>query len=68
MLASLSFLVFLSKGPLSGLTWQGALCFIAEPERETALDEFYEQWKGDALVILKWIALQVGPFLRIPVV
>ena len=29
-------------------------------ERETALAEFYEQWKDDSLVMLKWLALQVG--------
>ena len=28
-------------------------------ERETALAEFYEQWKDDGLVMLKWIGLQV---------
>ena len=27
---------------------------------ETALAEFYEQWKDDPLVMLKWIALQVA--------
>jgi hypothetical protein len=32
----------------------------AGPERETALAEFYEQWKDDSLVMLKWLALQVG--------
>ena len=32
----------------------------AGPERETALEEFYRQWKEDSLVMLKWIALQVG--------
>ena len=32
----------------------------AGPERETALEEFYKQWKDDSLVMLKWIALQVG--------
>ncbi|KAK9918305.1 hypothetical protein WJX75_003036 [Coccomyxa subellipsoidea] len=30
------------------------------PEREIALAEFYEQWKDDGLVMLKWIALQAG--------
>lgn len=28
--------------------------------REAALDEFYARWKGDPLVILKWVALQAG--------
>lgn len=32
----------------------------AGPERKTALEEFYKQWKDDSLVMLKWIALQVG--------
>ncbi len=34
----------------------------AGQERETALAEFYEQWKDDGLVMLKWIALQVETF------
>ncbi|EIE24754.1 aminopeptidase N, partial [Coccomyxa subellipsoidea C-169] len=33
-------------------------------ERETALAEFYEQWKDDGLVMLKWIALQAGSNLE----
>jgi aminopeptidase N len=28
------------------------------PERQTALDRFYEKWKGQRLVIDKWFALQ----------
>lgn len=35
------------------------LVCCAGPERETALEEFYQQWKDDSLVMLKWIALQV---------
>ncbi|MCD6038667.1 MAG: pepN [Gammaproteobacteria bacterium] len=31
---------------------------IACPERETALTQFYQQWKNDPLVIDKWFALQ----------
>ncbi|BDA49167.1 Aminopeptidase N [Coccomyxa sp. Obi] len=44
-----------------------ALACLADsegPERETALAEFYEQWKDDALVMLKWIALQAGSNLE----
>lgn len=29
-------------------------------EREVALAEFYEQWKGDDLVVLKWLGLSAG--------
>ena len=29
-------------------------------ERELALAEFYEQWKGDDLVVLKWLGLSAG--------
>ena len=36
------------------------LVALAGPEREIALAEFYEQWKDDGLVMLKWIALQVN--------
>lgn len=32
----------------------------AGPERDTALEEFYKQWKDDSLVMLKWIGLQVS--------
>ncbi len=32
---------------------------LAGPERKTALEEFYKQWKDDSLVMLKWIGLQV---------
>lgn len=28
------------------------------PERELALEEFYEKWKEDSLVTLKWLSLQ----------
>ena len=38
-----------------------ALGLLAEsdlPERESALASFYERWRGDALVIDKWFALQ----------
>lgn len=33
---------------------------FAGSERETALEEFYKQWKDDSLVMLKWIGLQVS--------
>lgn len=29
-------------------------------ERQIALDEFYEEWKDDSLVILKWLGLQTA--------
>ncbi|KAK9846623.1 hypothetical protein WJX81_007796 [Elliptochloris bilobata] len=29
-------------------------------ERDTALQEFYEAWKGEPLVLLKWIGIQAG--------
>ncbi|KAL3133720.1 hypothetical protein ABBQ32_008210 [Trebouxia sp. C0010 RCD-2024] len=29
-------------------------------ERQVALDEFYEEWKDDSLVILKWLGLQTS--------
>jgi aminopeptidase N len=29
-------------------------------ERKTAIQEFYEQWKDEPLVVLKWLTLQVG--------
>jgi hypothetical protein len=32
---------------------------VPGPERETALSEFYEMWKHEPLVILKWLGLQV---------
>jgi aminopeptidase N len=38
-----------------------ALDLLAEselPEREAALDRFYQQWRDDALVVDKWFALQ----------
>jgi aminopeptidase N len=38
-----------------------ALALLAEsdlPERESALAGFYDRWRGDALVIDKWFALQ----------
>lgn len=33
---------------------------IAGKERQIALDEFYEEWKDDSLVILKWLGLQTA--------
>ena len=32
----------------------------AGSERETALEEFYKQWKDDSLVMLKWVGLRVS--------
>lgn len=39
--------------------WSHA-CHYAGKERQIALDEFYEQWKDDSLVILKWLGIQTG--------
>ena len=39
---------------------KGYYLYPAGSERETALEEFYKQWKDDSLVMLKWIGLQVG--------
>ena len=38
----------------------GALMLSASPERATALDAFYRQFAGEALVVDKWLALQAG--------
>lgn len=37
-----------------------ALNQVACPEREEALDQFYQTWQHDALVIDKWLALQAS--------
>ena len=37
-----------------------ALDLAGGPARKEALDAFYEKWKGDPLVLLKWVALQAG--------
>ncbi len=34
------------------------ICFTGK-ERDTALKEFFEKWKSEPLVLLKWIGLQV---------
>jgi aminopeptidase N len=36
----------------------GALANLDLPERETALDAFYAQWQGEALVVDKWLQAQ----------
>jgi aminopeptidase N len=38
----------------------GALMLSASPRRTDALAAFYEQFKGEALVVDKWLALQAG--------
>jgi aminopeptidase N len=38
----------------------GALMLSASPRRTAALAAFYEQFKGEALVVDKWLALQAG--------
>lgn len=35
-------------------------CVVAGKERSIALDEFYQEWKDDSLVILKWLGLQTA--------
>lgn len=35
-----------------------ALVEVPGPERQAALDAFYQQWKHEPLVILKWLGLQ----------
>ena len=36
----------------------GTLVNLACPQRETALEAFYQRWQDDALVITKWFGLQ----------
>ena len=51
----------LSAEPMQTLQTDHAnLCLHAGKERQIALDEFYEQWKDDSLVILKWLGIQTG--------
>ena len=38
----------------------GVLVSLDSPERQAALDAFYERFEGDALVIDKWFALQAA--------
>jgi len=38
----------------------GVLVSLDEPERETALTEFYDRFRDDPLVIDKWFALQAA--------
>lgn len=37
-----------------------SLVNLDTPNKQTALDEFYQQWKHDALVIDKWFAIQAA--------
>eukprot|EP00983_Pelagomonas_calceolata_P070788 1150931-Pelagomonas_calceolata.AAC.2 len=37
----------------------GALVEVPCEARNTALSEFFEKWKSEPLVILKWLGLQV---------
>ena len=34
--------------------------WCAGPERDTALDEFYQKWQDDNLVSLKWLTLKAA--------
>lgn len=36
-----------------------ALVEVSGPERATALNEFYDKYKSEPLVVLKWLGLQV---------
>lgn len=40
------------------------LVVFAGKERQIALDEFYEQWKDDSLVTLKWLGIQTGSNIK----
>lgn len=42
------------------LAAMAALTHHESPERERVLKEFYEQWKGDAVVLNKWFAVQAS--------
>ena len=37
-----------------------ALVDVSGAARDTALAEFYEQWKHEPLVMLKWLGIQVN--------
>ena len=37
-----------------------ALANMESPNRQKALDHFYQEWKHDALVVDKWLAIQAG--------
>lgn len=39
------------------------LCAIDCPEQKACLDDFYNQWKNDPLVMCKWFAFQAGSTL-----
>ena len=41
-----------------------AQAWHAGAERETALQEFYDAWKDEPLVLLKWISIQVPDLTR----
>ena len=57
--------ITLSAEPMQSLQTDHAnLCLHAGKERQIALDEFYEQWKDDSLVILKWLGIQTGSNIK----
>ena len=41
----------------------GVLCDVRGPERQAALDRFFERWQGDHLVIDNWFAFQAASSL-----
>ena len=42
----------------------GTLAHLDCPERESALEAFYQRWQDDALVITKWFGLQATSSLQ----
>lgn len=40
----------------------GALASLSTPERDRCLEDFYQRWKKDALVVDKWFAIQASSF------
>ena len=36
------------------------MCLTLGPEREAALEEFYQKWAHEPLVVLKWLSLKAG--------
>ncbi len=59
-LALRQFKIALSTNMTDTMAALRCLVNIACPEREKVLEEFYQQWQGDPLVIDKWFALQAS--------
>ena len=75
---ALSYLVLLDKAPMTALCMEqyhqgdnmtdviaalSCLVNMAVPERDQALDDFYQRWQHDPQVVEKWFALQAGSVL-----